>query len=856
MTKTTSPVVAVSLALILTLTCISPAYAGVTFSSGQGVVLTGAEGVVLTGAEGVVLTGAEGVVLTGAEGVVLTGAEGVVLTGAEAVTYTGLDGVVLTGAEQATGIQSLDPDLAVLLNNLPDTSAINVFIVYYSQPSASDLSDLQAAGILGGTIYRNLPMVMVNATRGQIAAISKLPAVRSIYSNKTTQFFTHDTRTIIGQTSVLSDPALTQRNNGIPISGQGVTVAVLDTGIDGTHPDLPYGTKVVQNARVADLQGSAPAFLYPVAVEGLADTDLVMGHGTFVASVIAGTGAASGNYYGGIAPGANLLGVSAGDASLFFVLSGIDYILSHQMDQNIKIVNCSFGINGVFDVNDPVNIATRIMHDAGITVVFSAGNSGSTPNSLNPYSVAPWVIGVGSGTKGGSLSTFSSRGAAAYGMYHPTLIAPGENIVAARATGINVVGTAGLAGVLVSPQNDLQNIPPAYLPRYTMSSGTSFAAPHVSGTAALMLQANPSLTPDQVKAILQQTATPMLGYSTYEVGAGYLNAYAAVREAAFNPPYGAFRARMNNGLFTISRDPIVSFSGQVAPGATVTRSFQVPQDTMMANITVGWINNNGGLISGLLPTTLSVAAHNGAQAVSSSYSALLTGGILKTGSTLTGPSPGTWTISISNLGNFLTGSVQTFTATIETFHVTYNGVSDIAELSAADQQTVKCALRTGLMVPQATGFAPGSPASRLDLARALALGGGAHLPQYLPATPDFVDLPDDAGTGLVESITHSPNGNLMGAVGPNFNPQSNADRVTAAIAAVKELGLDQLAQSTTANPGINDWSVIPASERGYVAVAISRNLMNTGVTGNFRPFDAITRAELAATAVALQQATR
>src|SRR5215467_4650918 len=178
MTRLTSPTVAVSLALILTLTCASPTYAGVNFTSGQGVVLTGAEGVVLTGAEGVVLTGAEGVVLTGAEGVVLTGAEGVVLTGAEAITYTGPEGVVLTGAEQATGIQSFDPDLAVLLDNLPDTSAINVFIVYYHLPTDSDLSDLRAVGIPGGTIYHNLPMVMVNATRIQIAAISKLPAVR------------------------------------------------------------------------------------------------------------------------------------------------------------------------------------------------------------------------------------------------------------------------------------------------------------------------------------------------------------------------------------------------------------------------------------------------------------------------------------------------------------------------------------------------------------------------------------------------------------------------------------------------------------------------------------------------------
>src|SRR5215469_10934403 len=145
MTRISSPAVAISLSLILILTCLTPAYAGVDFVAGQGVFLTGAEGVVLTGAEGVVLTGAEGVVLTGAEGVVLTGAE--------AVTYTGPEGVVLTGAEQSSGIQSIDPDLAVAIDALPDSSAINVFVVFYHQPTDSDLNDLRAAGILGGTIF-------------------------------------------------------------------------------------------------------------------------------------------------------------------------------------------------------------------------------------------------------------------------------------------------------------------------------------------------------------------------------------------------------------------------------------------------------------------------------------------------------------------------------------------------------------------------------------------------------------------------------------------------------------------------------------------------------------------------------
>src|SRR5215475_11574490 len=213
MRKAHSPTLVLLISALLIIHLATSAFAGISFVVGEGVVLTGAEGVVLTGAEGVVLTGAEGVVLTGAEGVVLTGAEGivltgaegVVLTGAEALTYTGAEGVVLTGAE-ATGLQSFDPELAWLLNQLPDSSAINVFVIFHQMPTADDFNALRSAGVIGGTIYHNLPIVLINATRSQIATISTLSSVRTIYSNKTIQFFTHDTRRITGQTSVVSDP--------------------------------------------------------------------------------------------------------------------------------------------------------------------------------------------------------------------------------------------------------------------------------------------------------------------------------------------------------------------------------------------------------------------------------------------------------------------------------------------------------------------------------------------------------------------------------------------------------------------------------------------------------------------------
>src|SRR5256885_4776564 len=96
-----------------------------------------------------------------------------------------------------------------------------------------------------------------------------------------------------------------------------------------------------------------------------------------------------------VAPGAKLIGLGTGDILfIFWALAGFDYILDHQQAYNIKVVNNSWGTSGPFDPKDPINKATKKVHDKGITVVFAAGNDGPDQNTLNPYSVAPWVIGV------------------------------------------------------------------------------------------------------------------------------------------------------------------------------------------------------------------------------------------------------------------------------------------------------------------------------------------------------------------------------------------------------------------------------------------------------------------------------
>ena len=221
-------------------------------------------------------------------------------------------------------------------------------IVYHHLPTDSDLTDLQNIGVLGGTRYRVLPVITLTATRRQIDDISHLAAVRSIYGNRTLSITSEpEVRTVTGVNQTWRDMEITSANQGLPISGKNVTVAVLDTGIDGTHGDL--SGRVTKNIKLADTQSVNVGFSYPINSESLPNTDQLYGHGTFVAGVIAGNGSQASGKYSGVAPGARLVGLSAGDLSLFYVLEGFDYLLTNGGDLGVRVVNCSFSANTVFD---------------------------------------------------------------------------------------------------------------------------------------------------------------------------------------------------------------------------------------------------------------------------------------------------------------------------------------------------------------------------------------------------------------------------------------------------------------------------------------------------------------------------
>jgi Subtilase family. len=445
-----------------------------------------------------------------------------------------------------------------------------VVITYDHTPGANDFNQLRSLGISKGFACQRLPMVIADMNAVQLAALKTRAGVRSIWANRLMQPLTNAARPFIGVNAMTADQEIKAHNTGnpgFPISGRGIGIGYVDTGIDATSVDLPLGTKVAQNVIQPLAQGvvsdaglvlgvgvsisdmiADTGFVPPIYVENVPFSDMESGHGSFGAGVAAGLGTNSGGFYGGVARGARLVGVNSGTdlgLPLVAIIGAYDYLLVHQWDYNIRVINNSWGgslADTELDPANPINVATRTAHDLNITVVFAAGNAGTAADAINPYSTMAWTISVAAGEKQGlgTPADFSSRGVDngsnpdVAGMpanpnappnLRPDITGSGVDIKSVRSHGaglVNTIGTVPLIG------NDLTTIPPAYLPYYTTSQGTSFSCPQVSGVVALMLEAKPTLTPDDVVTILRQTATPM-PYEQKVVGAGYVDAHNAVR---------------------------------------------------------------------------------------------------------------------------------------------------------------------------------------------------------------------------------------------------------------------------------------------------------------------------------------
>jgi len=433
----------------------------------------------------------------------------------------------------------VDPVLSNALGLAGPLDQLQVLVTYDSLTSGDAVANAVRATGAGIIRFKHLPIVFALATPGQLSQISATPGVVSLYANKQLRWHLAE--------SIPSIRANLVRAAGY--TGKGIGVAILDSGVDGLwNPDVAYPAHTVQNVKVlgnveelVTFGDGVPAVAADLFVENLPDTDVTGGHGTHVAGIIGASGASSGGKYTGVAPGASLVGISTGETIVvFWALAGFDWLIENAAKYNIKAVNNSWGTTGPFDPNDPTNVGTKEVYKAGIAVVFSAGNDGPGENTLNTYGVAPWVINVAAGCKtvfpdptnsasqcaGGAsmLADFSSRGIRGDAMYHPDITAPGALIVSTRAS------TGTTMNVLNVPDDALScAIPTLYLPYYTCMSGTSMAAPHVTGTIALMQEAaRGRLSPDQVYRALTRNARKMVNYGEWEAGAGYLDAYAAV----------------------------------------------------------------------------------------------------------------------------------------------------------------------------------------------------------------------------------------------------------------------------------------------------------------------------------------
>lgn len=453
-------------------------------------------------------------------------------------------GLGLSGVAHAEAL--ISQDLQKRLASQPTHRVVVTF---------TDRSNIARLANLTGQILpmKALPMAGALLTSAQVRQVAQWEGVESIYFDAPLKYFNYDAGEITNGHKV---------HDAIGLSGKGITIAVLDSGVDATHPDLPQGTKVVQNVKLVGDLGLAGASTW---IENVPNSDTSSGHGTHVAGTVAGTGQASAGdrrrarAHDGIAPGARMVGLGAGEGiSILYALMGFDYALANREKYGIDIITNSWGSStSVYDPSNPINKASYEAYRRGMIVAFAAGNDGPAEDTLNPYAIVPWVINVGSGTKTKELSSFSSRGVAGDFYKHVDVVAPGSSIISTRA--LNTALPA--LGPVLDPTN------PTYTQYYASMSGTSMATPFVAGAAALLLEANPDLSPDQVETILMQTASPMnLPY--HVVGGGYIDVLAAVDKASRTPGQrGEFLkgvtkwSSKGRWLIAADSDSLVSYSG-------------------------------------------------------------------------------------------------------------------------------------------------------------------------------------------------------------------------------------------------------------------------------------------------------
>jgi serine protease AprX len=417
--------------------------------------------------------------------------------------------------------QKLDKALNAVADGVGETSVIVEF--------HDDSDSARRITLNGGRPGRKLGILKARTARISNVLLTRLandPKVKKVHLDREVNGEIARTAATIGAKNVHAQYGYT---------GAGVGVAVIDSGITPWHDDLT----------IANRQGQRVTAFVDFVNNQTANYD-DWGHGTHVAGIIAGNGYDSTGARQSVAPNANIIALKAldfeGKGTISNIIAALDWVVTNQAQYNIRVVNLSLGA-GVFESyhTDPLTVAAKHAVDAGIVVVAAAGNMGKAADGAPQYGAigapgnAPWVITVGASSTQGTIDRrddimagYSSRGPTMIDFAaKPDLVAPGSGTVSLSTP--NSLFYTTKSAYLVAGKSTL-NL--SYLPYLTLS-GTSMATPVVAGTVALMLEANPNLTPNMVKAILQYTAQVYNGYDYLTQGAGFLNTLGAVRLARF-----------------------------------------------------------------------------------------------------------------------------------------------------------------------------------------------------------------------------------------------------------------------------------------------------------------------------------
>ncbi|HYX43130.1 MAG TPA: S8 family peptidase, partial [Pyrinomonadaceae bacterium] len=447
----------------------------------------------------------------------------------------------LAGTENEQSVQAdkTSPDLKQLARDVRTRATRTRVIVELAE--TADAPDAKW-NVYGARVARRLEHLharVLELSAAEAAALAEREDVRYVSLDRESVPFGH-----ISLTSGADAARNLNITNLTGFDGTGIGIAVLDSGMDLNH--LAFNDR-----------GDRTRILASRDFTGENRIDDPYGHGTHVTSIAAGNGRIASGAYIGIAPNANLINLRVlnkqGTGLTSNILAALDWVLQNRTLYNIRVVNMSLGAPTIDSYrNDPLCRAVRRLVDAGIVVVAAAGNNGKDSAGNKIYGAIhapgdePAAITVGASNTFGTdaraddgVTTYSSRGPTrgswldAAGVRHydsllkPDLVAPGNKIVDAEADD-NLI-------IKEHPELDA-GVSGADNRKMMFMNGTSMATPVVAGAVALMLQANPALTPNMVKMILMYTAQPLANFNMLEQGAGEVNIEGAVRLAKLVRP--------------------------------------------------------------------------------------------------------------------------------------------------------------------------------------------------------------------------------------------------------------------------------------------------------------------------------